>query len=171
MFPQSGEGGDLAQSLPIGLPGRRMHQLPNTDRGRPAPALQSRLREIVEEDLRPVSREQRVGHYDMAVQGPIGREGYQDAGNSRFLRAELARVRRLVELSDPPCVLSTTKLEIVRNGISLRSSRSLLPSISILIMVQRVEKFAAPRTRLREHEFASTRERVSISFSVTFIYR
>lgn len=72
MFPQSGEGGDPAQPFPVGLPGCRMHQLPDTDRGRPAPALQSRLREIVEEDLHPVSREQRVGHHDMAVQGPIG---------------------------------------------------------------------------------------------------
>ena len=95
VFPQSGEGGDIAQSLPVGLPGRRMYQLPHTDRGRPAPALQSRLREIVEEDLRPVSREQRVGHHDMAIQGPTGRESHQDVGGPWFLRAELARTRRL----------------------------------------------------------------------------
>lgn len=73
VFPQPGKSGDPAQPFPVGLFGCRMHQLPDRDGRRTAATLPGRLREVLEEDLRRVQREQRAGYDDMAVQGSADR--------------------------------------------------------------------------------------------------
>lgn len=76
MLPQSGTGGHSAQSLSAGVSGSRVHQLPHRYRGRAAAALSRRLRPLAEKDLRGISREQRGGHDDMAVQGQTDQAGH-----------------------------------------------------------------------------------------------
>jgi hypothetical protein len=88
MLPQPGARGDAPQPLPAGLPRRRLHELPDRHGGRPAAALQGRLRQVLEEDLRGVQGEQRPRPNHMALQGQAHRQGDRDPQDPRLLRPE-----------------------------------------------------------------------------------